>query len=108
MNMQKLGIVLLALLLAAMSIVPMVNATNDQAGLSDETKVRELSKPIEADIHKIVEEKILYSEKAGTGSYSVPVKEVISKYDKNLDGIIDILDNRMKTHLDEANRTLLK
>jgi hypothetical protein len=109
MELRKISIALLALLLAAMAMVPLVNAEEkDQALLSDQAKVRELIKPIDADIHKIVDEKTLYSDKAGTRSFSVPVNEVIGKYDKNLDGIVDILDNRMNTHLDKANRTLLK
>jgi len=109
MNIRKIGVVLLALLLAGMAMVPIVSAQeNDQARLADEAKVQELIKPIDADIHKIVDEKTLYSDKAGTRSFSVPVNEVIGKYDKNLDGIVDILDNRMNTHLDKANRTILK
>lgn len=109
MNIRKIGVVLLALLLAGMAMVPMVSAQeNDQARLADEAKVQELIKPIDADIHKIVYEITLYSDKAGTRSFFVPVNEVIGKYDKNLDGIVDILDNRMNTHLDKANRTLLK
>jgi|GEM_PF-1224734 len=109
MNLRKIGVVLLALLLAGMAMVPMVSAQeNDQARPADEAKVQELIKPIDADIHKIVDEKILYSDKTGTRSFLVPVNEVIGKYDKNLDGIVDILDNRMNTHLDKANRTILK
>ncbi|PKL58785.1 MAG: hypothetical protein CVV34_00970, partial [Methanomicrobiales archaeon HGW-Methanomicrobiales-5] len=109
MNLRKTCIVLLALLLAAMAMVPVASADeNDQARLADEAKVRELIKPIDADIYKIVDEKTLYSDKAGTRSFSVPVNEVVGKYDKNLEEIVDILDNRMNTHLNEANRILLK
>jgi len=109
MQLRKWSVVLLALLLAAMAMVPMVSADdNDQARLTDEAKVRELIKPVDADIQKIIDEKKLYFDKAETRSFSIPVNEVIGKYDKNLNGIVDILDIRMNTHLDEASRTLLK
>ena len=109
MKLRKFSIALLALLLAAMAIVPMVSAAEtDQARLADEAKVRELIKPVDAEIRQIVDEKTLYSTQARIGSFSVPVKEVIVKYDRNLNEIVDILDYRMNTHLDEANKTLLK
>jgi hypothetical protein len=109
MRLRKIGIALLALMLAAMAIVPMVSAEeNDETRLVDEAKVRDLMKPIDAEIHQIVDENTLYSDKAGTKGFTVPVKEVITKYDKNLDEIVLLLDNLTNVHLDEANRALLK
>jgi hypothetical protein len=110
MSNMKTCVVLLALMLAAMAMVPCVSAAeqNDEDRLVDEAKIRDLMKPIDAEIYQIVDKNTLYSDKAGTKEFTVPVKEVIRKYDKNLDEIILLLDNLTDTHLDEANRALLK
>jgi len=109
MKVFKWSVILLALLIAAMALVPMVSAAgNDPARTANEEKVREIFKPIDADIHQIVDERNLYSDKAGTDKFSVPVKETISKYDKNLNEIVDLLVTLTNVHLDEANRTALK
>jgi len=109
MNLFKWSVVLLALLLAAMAIVPMVSAEEkDPARLTSEEKVRDLFKPIDADINKMVDEKILYSSQAGTDRFSEPTKEVLKKYEKNLDEIVARLDTLTGVHLDETNRTILK
>lgn len=109
MKLRKLSVVLLALLLAAMAIVPMVSAEEkDQTLLSDQAKVRELFKPIDTDIRQMVDERTLYSTPAGTDRFSGPAKEVLKKNTRNLDEIVGLLAKMTDVNLDDANKTLLK
>lgn len=91
-----------------MVMVPMVSAENDQTRADDEAKIRELFKPIDEEIHLIVTEKTFESDQAETDKFSVPVSNILTKYDKNLDNIILHLDKITNVHLDKANRTVLK
>lgn len=107
MQLRKWSIILLALVLAAM--VPMVSAVEkDQALQSDQEKIRELFKPVDTDIHQMVDERTLYSTPAGTERFSGSAKEVLGKYNKNLDEIVGLLDKMTDVNLDDANKTLLK
>jgi hypothetical protein len=109
MKLFKWSVILLALLLAGMAMVPMVSADeNNQARLADEAKVRELIKPIDADIHQMVDERTLYSLQDGTDGLSGPAKEVLKKYNKNLNEIVGLLVKMTDVNLDDTNRTLLK
>jgi hypothetical protein len=109
MNRLKWSVILLALLLAAIAMTPMVSAEEkDPARLADEAKIKELFKPINEDIHLLVTEKSLESDQAKTAEYSKSVSEVLKKYDGDMDNIILLLDKITNIHLDDANRTLLK
>jgi hypothetical protein len=109
MQLQKTVIALLALLVAAMAIVPCVTAEeNDQSRLADEAKVQNLIKSINTDIRQIVDERHLYSEKAGTDGFSFPVSEFIRIHDKDLDEIILTLADLKDIDLDETQKATLK
>jgi len=109
MKLRKLSVVLLALLLAAMAVLPCVSADeNDKSRIAANEKIRELINPVDADIHKIVDERILYTGQAETDRFSEPAMEVLIKYEKNLNEIVALLEKQTNVHLDEAKKTTLK
>ena len=109
MQLRKIVIAMLALMLAGAVMVPCVSAEeNDQTRLADEANVRELIKSIDSDIRQIVDERHLYSEKAGTNQFSFPVNEFIRKHDKDLDEIILTLADLKDIDLDETQKITLK
>ncbi|MFA4849849.1 MAG: hypothetical protein WC626_09000 [Methanoregula sp.] len=109
MQLRKIGVVLLALLLAAMATVPLVSADEkSQVHTADEMKIRELFKPIDKEIHLIISEESLVSNLTGSEKPSNSVSKILSKYDKNLENIIELLDKNTNVYLDNTNRSLLK
>jgi len=110
MELQKICIALLALMLAAMVMVPLVSASENSSQDSDQDNVniRELFKPIDETVRNEISRNNLESDPAKSEKIFHLSSDIVKKYDSNLDGIVEHLDKKTNGHLDDAKKSTLK
>jgi hypothetical protein len=105
MSKQKLGVLLLALLLAAMAMVPCVSAADNPIQDSAKGKIVTLFTPIDKEIHAA----IVDGKGDITGQKSAEYSEkLVGKYQTNLDLILDALEKETGIALSPRDREDMK
>lgn len=109
MSNMKLGVVLLALMLAAMAIVPIVSAAETAIQSSTQEKIVELFTPIDNEIRSTMHASIVEGKGDTTGQKSSEYSEqLIRQYQKNLDLILDALEKETGITLSPGDREDMK
>ncbi|MCK9593909.1 MAG: hypothetical protein M0Q91_18060 [Methanoregula sp.] len=109
MELRKTGIILLALLLSAMAIVPMVCAEDNALVDPGDLEIAGLFEPINAEIESTMAIVVTNDGLAKTSFDSKDFSEqLIMKYQKNLDLILDLLETKTGVKLSVSEREDLK
>jgi hypothetical protein len=110
MKLRKLSVVLLALLLAAMAMVPMVSADDEQMQSSaNKQEIIVLFEPVKADIEHQMEA-VVSIDGLGKDRFDFPgfSKELVVRYNDNLNKIVKSLENEKGVELSAEDRENLK
>jgi hypothetical protein len=110
MNLHKTFVVLLALLLAAMTMVPMVSAAEEQTqSTGSDQGIVELFEPINTETENMVAMFVTTKGFDKTRFNSTDLsKNLINKYQKNLNKIVDSLEKKAGQKLSAEEREDLK
>jgi len=109
MKRMKIGVILLALLLAAMAMVPMVSAGDDNLVNTGNPDIVGLFEPINAEIESTMATVVTSDGFAKSGFNSKDFSEqLVMKYQKNLDQILDLLETETGEKLSAKERVDLK
>jgi hypothetical protein len=105
MRTLKIGVMLLALLLAAMIMVPMVSADSSiiQRNVSD-NNIISLFQPIHSDLMSNISPHINGKSLNRDQYYKDLSSRIVTKYQTNLNSIIDILENKTGLQLSSTER----
>ncbi|MGA9086415.1 MAG: hypothetical protein ACLQMU_03505 [Methanoregula sp.] len=109
MKTLKIGVMLLALLLAAMIMVPMASAADSAAqGDNSDQKIVSLYQPIHNEIQSNVSTAINERITTHDQYYKDLSSSLVKKYQTNLDSIIDILETKTGQQLSAKQRDTVK
>ena len=109
MKTLKIGVMLLALLLAAMVMVPMASAADSAAqGDNSDQKIVSLYQPIHNEIQSNVSTAINERITTHDQYYKDLSSSLVKKYQTNLDSIIDILETKTGQQLSAKQRDTVK